>query len=207
MCSSPQSSLSSITRMTSPSAIEVYTAVPGAAKPHACRIGAASAHCAAQRREARMAYVTTDDGVRLYCEETGSGAAVIFVHEFAGDCRSWEAQLRFFGPLLPRFAYNARGYPPSDVPDATSAIPRHARPTTLPPCWRGLASPRRMSWGCRWAGLRRCISACAMPPQASDAGGRRLRLWRRRRAEGEGFRAEVRGIVGAAARPGRLWEM
>ncbi|MBV9785766.1 MAG: alpha/beta hydrolase, partial [Acidisphaera sp.] len=39
----------------------------------------------------------TDDGVRLHYEETGSGAAVIFVHEFAGDHRSWEPQLRHFG--------------------------------------------------------------------------------------------------------------
>ena len=32
-----------------------------------------------------MPYATTDDGVRLYFEETGSGRVVIFVHEFAGD--------------------------------------------------------------------------------------------------------------------------
>jgi len=63
-----------------------------------------------------MPYVTTDDGVRLYCEETGSGEPAIFVHEFAGDCRSWEAQLRYFGRFYRAIAYNARGYPPSDVP-------------------------------------------------------------------------------------------
>jgi pimeloyl-ACP methyl ester carboxylesterase len=64
-----------------------------------------------------MAYVTTDDGVRLHYEETGSGEPVLFVHEFAGDCRSWEAQLRYFGRFYRAIAYNARGYPPSDVPD------------------------------------------------------------------------------------------
>ena len=63
-----------------------------------------------------MPYLTTDDGVRLYCEETGSGEPVVFVHEFAGDCRSWEAQLRYFGRFYRAIAYNARGYPPSDVP-------------------------------------------------------------------------------------------
>src|SRR5690606_25436224 len=47
------------------------------------------------RREA-MAYATTDDGVRLYYEETGEGAPLVFVHEFAGDHRSWEPQMRFF---------------------------------------------------------------------------------------------------------------
>ncbi|MBE7197847.1 MAG: alpha/beta fold hydrolase [Parafilimonas terrae] len=68
-----------------------------------------------------MPYATTDDGVRLYYEETGRGAPVIFVHEFAGDYRSYEAQLRHFGRRYRAVAYNARGYPPSDVPEATSS--------------------------------------------------------------------------------------
>jgi pimeloyl-ACP methyl ester carboxylesterase len=44
-----------------------------------------------------MPHATADDGVRLYYEETGAGAPVVFVHEFAGDLRSWEPQLRRFG--------------------------------------------------------------------------------------------------------------
>lgn len=68
-----------------------------------------------------MAYAKADDGVRLYYEETGSGRAVIFVHEFAGDMRSWEPQMRHFGRFYRCISYNARGYPPSDVPpDHTS---------------------------------------------------------------------------------------
>jgi pimeloyl-ACP methyl ester carboxylesterase len=58
----------------------------------------------------------TDDEVRLYYEEAGSGAAVVFVHEFGGDYRSYEQQMRFFGRRYRCVAYNARGYPPSDVP-------------------------------------------------------------------------------------------
>jgi pimeloyl-ACP methyl ester carboxylesterase len=64
-----------------------------------------------------MPHLTTDDGVKLYYEETGAGAPVVFVHEFAGDCRSWEGQMRYFGRRYRCIAYNARGYPPSDVPD------------------------------------------------------------------------------------------
>ncbi len=64
-----------------------------------------------------MPYATADDGVRLYYEETGSGTPVVFVHEFAGDMGSWEPQLRHFGQRYRALAYNARGYPPSDVPD------------------------------------------------------------------------------------------
>src|SRR5215208_3189992 len=61
-----------------------------------------------------MAFATTDDGMRLHYEETGSGSAVIFVHEFAGDHRSWEPQMRHFGRRHRCVAFNARGYPPSD---------------------------------------------------------------------------------------------
>ena len=68
-----------------------------------------------------MPYAMTDDGVRLYFEETGSGHPLIFVHEFAGDLRSYESQLRHFGKQYHAIAFNARGYPPSDVPDAVSS--------------------------------------------------------------------------------------
>jgi len=68
-----------------------------------------------------MPYATADDGVRLYFEETGSGAPVIFVHEFAGDLRSYEPQMRHFGKRYRAIAYNARGFPPSDIPERVSS--------------------------------------------------------------------------------------
>jgi pimeloyl-ACP methyl ester carboxylesterase len=64
-----------------------------------------------------MATITTDDGVRLYYEETGSGVPVVFVHEFGGDYRSWEPQVRYFSRRYRCIAFNARGYPPSGVPE------------------------------------------------------------------------------------------
>jgi pimeloyl-ACP methyl ester carboxylesterase len=63
-----------------------------------------------------MAHLTTDDGVNLYYHEVGTGIPIVFVHEFAGDSRSWEGQLRHFGRRYRCITYNARGYPPSDVP-------------------------------------------------------------------------------------------
>jgi pimeloyl-ACP methyl ester carboxylesterase len=68
-----------------------------------------------------MAYAQADDGVRLYYEEAGAGVPVVFVHEFAGDHRSWEAQMRFFSRRHRCIAYAARGYPPSDVPKDVSS--------------------------------------------------------------------------------------
>ena len=64
-----------------------------------------------------MATLTTDDGVNLHYEEAGSGTPIVFVHEFAGDGRSWEPQVRHFSRRYRTIAYNARGYPPSDVPE------------------------------------------------------------------------------------------
>src|SRR5437763_4731807 len=66
--------------------------------------------------EFKMPHLTTDDGVKLYYEETGRGIPIVFIHEFAGDCRSWEQQVRYFGRYYRCITVNARGYPPSDVP-------------------------------------------------------------------------------------------
>ena len=63
-----------------------------------------------------MPTLITDDGVKLYYEESGSGTPIVFVHEFAGDWRTWEPQMRHFSRRYRCIAYNARGYPPSDVP-------------------------------------------------------------------------------------------
>ncbi len=64
-----------------------------------------------------MPTLAAEDGVKLYYEEAGSGTPLVFVHEFAGDHRSWEPQLRHFSRRYRCVAYNARGYPPSDVPE------------------------------------------------------------------------------------------
>ncbi len=65
-----------------------------------------------------MPQINTGDGVRIHYEECGSGAPIVFVHEFAGDLRSWEPQLAHFSRRYRCIAYNARGYPPSDVPES-----------------------------------------------------------------------------------------
>ena len=64
-----------------------------------------------------MTHIKTDDGVNLWVEEHGSGTPVVFVHEFGGDIRSWEPQLRHFARNYRAIAFNARGYPPSEVPE------------------------------------------------------------------------------------------
>ena len=60
-------------------------------------------------------------GVKLFYEETGQGAPLLFVHEFAGDHRSWAPQVAHFAKSYRCITYSARGYPPSDVPTDLSA--------------------------------------------------------------------------------------
>jgi 3-oxoadipate enol-lactonase len=68
-----------------------------------------------------MPYVMTADKVRLYYEEAGSGTPILFVHEFAGDYRNWEPQMRYFSRRHRCITYSARGYKPSDVPSDSAA--------------------------------------------------------------------------------------
>jgi pimeloyl-ACP methyl ester carboxylesterase len=75
-----------------------------------------------------MPHASAKDGTRLYYEQAGSGTPVIFIHEFAGDHRSWEPQVRFFARRHRCIAYAARGFPPSDVPeDGERYSQAHAR--------------------------------------------------------------------------------
>jgi pimeloyl-ACP methyl ester carboxylesterase len=64
-----------------------------------------------------MPHIKTSDGVSLYYEETGSGAPLIFLHEFGGHYLSWEPQVRYFSRRYRCITYAARGWLPSDVPD------------------------------------------------------------------------------------------
>ncbi len=61
------------------------------------------------------------NGVRLWVEEEGDGPALVFVHEFGGDHRSWRQQVDHFKDRYRCVTYSARGYPPSDVPDDEDA--------------------------------------------------------------------------------------
>ena len=56
------------------------------------------------------------NGIDLYYEVHGEGFPLVWSHEFAGDHRSWETQVRFFSRRYRVVTCNARGYPPSDVP-------------------------------------------------------------------------------------------
>jgi len=88
------------------------------------------------------------DGVRLYYEEAGKGTPIIFVHEFSGDFRSWEAQMRHFSRRYRCVAFNARGYPPSDVPASASRYSPQQATLDIVSLMRHLAIGRAHVVGC-----------------------------------------------------------
>ena len=64
-----------------------------------------------------MPHAITDDNVKLYYEESGEGTPIIFIHEFADDYRTWDKQVALFKKTHRCIVYNARGYPPSEIPE------------------------------------------------------------------------------------------
>ena len=72
-----------------------------------------------------MSPVASVDGVMLHCEERGAGPAVLFVHEYGGSCRSFDAQVEVFRARYRCVAFNARGYPPSEVPASVGSYSQY----------------------------------------------------------------------------------
>jgi pimeloyl-ACP methyl ester carboxylesterase len=94
-----------------------------------------------------MPYVKSGD-VRLYYEAAGKGTAIVFVHEFADDLHGWEPQLRYFSRRYRCVAFNARGYPPSDVPAAASRYSQALAADDIAAVVRGLKLGKAHVIGC-----------------------------------------------------------
>ena len=61
------------------------------------------------------------NGVNLYYEVTGKGFPLVWCHEFGGNYKSWDPQVKFFSRRYKVITYNSRGWPPSDVPTEPSS--------------------------------------------------------------------------------------
>jgi pimeloyl-ACP methyl ester carboxylesterase len=91
-------------------------------------------------------------GIKLYYEEAGRGTPIVFVHEFADDLHSWEAQIRYFSRRYRCIAFNARGYPPSDVPKAVSKYSQALATDDIATVMRHLKIPKAHIIGCSMGG-------------------------------------------------------
>lgn len=67
--------------------------------------------------------VRASDGTQLHVEIHGeaTGAPLLFAHEFAATCRGFDGQVAAFSSRHRCVVFNARGYPPSDVPAEAAA--------------------------------------------------------------------------------------
>jgi pimeloyl-ACP methyl ester carboxylesterase len=92
-------------------------------------------------------------GVQLYYEEAGKGFPIVFVHEFAGDLRSWEPQLRYFSRRYRCIAFNARGYPPSDVPEPVAQYSQAIATDDIANVMRDLGIRKAHIIGCSMGGF------------------------------------------------------
>lgn len=94
-----------------------------------------------------MPYVQSD-GARLYYETAGTGTPIVFLHEFSGDLWSWEKQIQHFSRRYRCIAYNARGYPPSDVPESPSRYSHKRAVDDVAVVMRHLKIPKAHIVGC-----------------------------------------------------------
>ena len=115
-----------------------------------------------------MPHITTDDGVRLYYEETGSGTPIVFVHEFADDYRSFEPQVRHFARRYRCIAYNARGYPPSEVPEDAARYSQERARDDIRAVLDGLAIAKAHVIGVSMGGFATLHFGLAYPIRAAS---------------------------------------
>ena len=104
--------------------------------------------------------------VKLYYEETGRGTPLLFVHEFAGDAQSWRLQTTFFGRRYRAIAFNARGYPPSDVPEDPAAYSQQQAADDIKGVLDGLGIARAHVCGLSMGGLATLHFGLCYPERA-----------------------------------------
>ena len=157
-----------------------------------------------------MPHVNARDGTRLYFEAAGRGTPLVFVHEFSGDHRSWEAQMRYFSRRYRCVAFNSRGYPPSDVPRARSKYSQKIVVDDIADVMRRLKLGRAHVVGCSMGGysalnfgLRYTPRALSVTTVGAGAGSHpQLRQAFLRSTEANARRFEALGMPRAAREGG-----
>ena len=105
-------------------------------------------------------------GVGLFYEDVGRGVPLVFVHEFAGDYRSWRPQVGFFARRYRTIAFNARGYPPSDVPDDPGAYSQEHAVNDIKGLLDHLKIPKAHICGLSMGGYATLLFGLAYPDRA-----------------------------------------
>lgn len=106
------------------------------------------------------------NGINLFYEGIGQGTPLVFVHEFAGDHESWHPQVRFFARRYRTITYNARGYPPSEVPEDPAAYSQDQAVEDLKGILDHLEIPRAHICGLSMGGYATLLFGLAYPARA-----------------------------------------
>jgi len=138
-------------------------------------------------------------GTRLYYEEAGRGIPIVFVHEFADDLHSWEAQMRFFSRRYRCIAFNARGYPPSDVPKAVARYSQKIATDDIANVLRHLKIRKAHIIGCSMGGYATVHFGLRYPRMALS-GDELMMTWAAIEDDGQWVRAAVAQVGDAATR-------
>jgi pimeloyl-ACP methyl ester carboxylesterase len=93
-----------------------------------------------------------DDGVGIEYAEAGEGFPLVWCHEFSGSMESWLQQVHFFSRRYRVITYNARGYPPSDVPTDINAYTIERAVADLVGLLRHLGIPQAFAGGLSMGG-------------------------------------------------------
>src|SRR5437660_12530761 len=94
------------------------------------------------RVQGGMSSLASVDGVKLHYEERGGGPAVLFMHEYGGSCRSFDMQVAAFRARHRCVVFNARGYPPSEVPASVGSYSQYHAAADIGAVLDGLAIQR-----------------------------------------------------------------
>src|SRR6266536_2167082 len=113
-----------------------------------------------------MPYIVSGK-VKLYFEENGSGYPIIFLHEFESDSRAWDSQVRHFARNYRCITYNARGYPPSDVPEELASYGWELSVDDVAAVMRGLSISRAHLVGSSMGGYAALQFGLRHPEKAS----------------------------------------
>jgi pimeloyl-ACP methyl ester carboxylesterase len=68
-----------------------------------------------------MAFVASDDGLKIYYEQRGSGPAVLLSHAFRASSAMWQSQMEALSDRYRVIAWDMRGHGRSDSPDDPAA--------------------------------------------------------------------------------------
>lgn len=135
------------------------------------------------------------NGINIYYEVTGDGFPIVFNHEFGGDYRSWEPQVRFFARHYKVITYNMRGFPPSEVPKDAGAYSESVLVEDLYQLFRCLGIPKAHVLGLSMGGNLTLNFGFAHPDMCASLVVAGCGAGSRNRAEYERVTAKVAGLI------------